>query len=110
MGGYSLVAYDAPCPTLELAEDFIHARHIMNNAPRWEGEAEATYTVVELQAVEAASVAAHQEWWNVGARHDATGELVGISEMYLPVGRPWIVFQGDTGVHPDHRGRGLGAG
>ena len=39
-------------------------------------------------------------WWNVGVRHDATGELVGISEMYLPTKRPWIVFQGDTGVRP----------
>jgi len=42
-------------------------------------------------------------------RHDRTGELVGISEMYLPRARAWIVFQGDTGVHPDHRGHGLGA-
>ncbi|MEQ1786551.1 MAG: GNAT family N-acetyltransferase [Acidimicrobiales bacterium] len=107
--GYSLVAFDVPCPTPELAADFIHARHVMNDAPRWEGEAEATYTVDELQAVEAASMAAHQDWWNVGVRHDASGELVGISEMYLPQARPWIVFQGDTGVHPDHRGHGLGA-
>lgn len=107
--GYSLVAYDVPCPSEVLARDFIHARHVMNDAPRWEGEAEATYTVEELLAVEAASVAAHQQWWNVGVRHDASGELVGISEMYLPAARPWIVFQGDTGVNPNHRGHGLGA-
>jgi mycothiol synthase len=107
--GYSLVAYDVPCPSPELAADFIHARHVMNDAPRFEGEAEATYTVEELTAVEAASVAAHQDWWNVGVRHDATGELVGLSEMYLPRKRPWAVFQGDTGVHPAHRGHGLGA-
>ena len=72
------------CPSDELARDFIHARQVMNDAPRYEGEAEATYTVEELRAVEAASVAAHQDWWNVGVRHDATGELVGISELYLP--------------------------
>ena len=108
-GGYSLVAYDVPCPSDELARDFIHARHVMNDAPRYEGEAEATYTVEELFEVEAASVAAHQRWWNVGVRHDATGELVGISEMYLPTKRPWIVFQGDTGVDQAHRGHGLGA-
>lgn len=107
--GYSLEAYDVPCPNEAVAADFIHARHVMNDAPRWEGEPEATYTVDELLAVEAASVAAHQDWWNVGVRHDATGELVGISEVYLPRARPWIVFQGDTGVHPDHRGHGLGA-
>jgi GNAT superfamily N-acetyltransferase len=107
--GYSLVGYDAPCPTVELTRDFIHARSVMNDAPRFEGEAEATYTVEELQAVDAASVAAHLAWWNVGIRHDATGELVGLSELYLPLERPWMVFQGDTGVHPDHRGHGLGA-
>jgi hypothetical protein len=71
--GYSLVAYDVPCPSDEMASDFIHARHIMNDAPRFEGEAEATYTVDELLAAEAASVAAHQQWWNLGVRHDATG-------------------------------------
>ncbi len=107
--GYSLVAYDVPCPDDDLAADFIHARHVMNDAPRWEGEPEATYTVEELHAIEAANVAAHQSWWNVGVRNDATGELVGISEMYLPSERRWIVFQGDTGVHPAHRGHGLGA-
>ena len=39
--GYSLVAYDVPCPSDDLARDFIHARHVMNDAPRYEGEAEA---------------------------------------------------------------------
>jgi len=107
--GYSLVAYDVPVPSEALAEDFIHARHVMNDAPRWEGEAEATYTVEELHAVEAASLAAHQDWWNVGVRHDASGELVGITELYLPRARPWFAFQGDTGVDPAHRGHRLGA-
>jgi len=107
--GYSLVAYDVPCPSDDLAKDFIHARQVMNDAPRWEGEPEATYTAGELLAVEDASLAAHQQWWNIGVRHGASGELVGISEMYLPSARPWLVFQGDTGVNPDHRGHGLGA-
>ena len=107
--GYSIVTYDVPVPNESLAADFIHARHVMNDVPRFEGEAEATYTVEELHAVESASVAAHQDWWNVGVRHDATGELVGISELYLPRARPWFAFQGDTGVDPAHRGHGLGA-
>lgn len=107
--GYSLVAYDAPCPDDDLALAFIDARHVMNDAPRWEGEPEATYTVEELRAVEAAGEAAHQAWWNVGVRHDASGELVGLSELYLPEARPWLAFQGDTGVAPAHRGHGLGA-
>ena len=102
--GYSLVAYDVPCPSRELAADFVEARMVMNDAPRWEGEPEATYTVEELTAVEAASVAAGLDWWNVGVRHDASGALVGLSEVYLPSKRPWMVFQGDTGVAAAHRG------
>ncbi len=107
--GYSLVAYDIECPSDELAADFVHARRSMNDAPRWEGEPESTYTVDELRAVEAASLAANQDWWNVGVRHDASGELVGLSEIYLPTARRWIAFQGDTAVDPVHRGHGLGA-
>jgi GNAT superfamily N-acetyltransferase len=107
--GYSLVTFDVPCPSEDLARDFVEARMIMNDAPRFEGEPEATYTVDELLAVEAASLAAHQDWWNVGVRHDATGQLVGLSELYLPRARPEIVFQGDTGVAAEHRGHGLGA-
>ena len=106
---YSLVTYDGRCPTDELARDFIVAREVMNDAPRPEGTGESHFSLEELRAVEAASAAAHQDWWNVGVRHDATGELVGISELYLPAKRPWMAFQGDTGVRPDHRGHGLGA-
>lgn len=107
--GYSLVAYDAPCPDAALAEGFVHARHAMNDAPRWEGEPEHTYTVTELGAVEEACANAHVDWWSVGVRHDATGEIVGLSEIYLPHARPWVGLQGDTGVAPAHRGHGLGA-
>lgn len=107
--GYSLVAFDVPCPSEALGQDFVDARMVMNDAPRWEGEPEATYTVEELFAVEAASAAAHQDWWNVGVRHDASGALVGLSELYLPQKRPWIAIQGDTGVAAAHRGHGLGA-
>jgi GNAT superfamily N-acetyltransferase len=107
--GYSLVAYDAPCPTDELACQFVRAREVINEAPRPEGIAAADYTVEELRAVEMAGIAAHQDWWNVGVRHDATGDVVGHTELYLPANRPWMASQGDTAVHPDHRGHRLGA-
>jgi GNAT superfamily N-acetyltransferase len=106
--GYSLVTYDARCPD-DLTLDFIAAREVMNDAPRPEGYGEQRFTLEELRAVEDASAAAHQDWWNVGVRHDATGDMVGLTELYLPANRPWMAFQGDTGVRPDHRGHGLGA-
>ena len=106
--GYRLVAYDAPCPD-DLAEDFVHARFIMNDAPRREGEPEARFDVGELRAVEAAVEAADHRWWNVGIRHEASGELVGFSEIYFSHKWPTMAYQGDTGVAPAHRGHGLGA-
>jgi mycothiol synthase len=106
--GYSLVTYDGRCPD-DLLHDFIAARDVMNDAPRPEGLGESHFSVEELRAVEDASAAAHQDWWNIGVRHDPSGELVGLTELYLPANRPWMAFQGDTGVRPDHRGHGLGA-
>lgn len=107
--GYSLVVYDGVCPDDALAADFVAARHVMNDAPRWEGEPEASFTLTEMRAAEAACAAAHIESWSVGVRHDASGALVGLSDLYLPATRPWIAFQGDTGVAPAHRGHRLGA-
>lgn len=107
--GYSLINHDSPCPSDELAAAFVGVRDVMNDAPRPEGEPAWTFTVEELRALEAAATAAHLDWWSVGVRHDRSGEVVGLSELYLPAGRPWIVFQGDTGVQPAHRGHGLGA-
>lgn len=107
--GYSLVTYDDACPDDRLAAAFVVARHVMNDAPRYEGEPAASFTVAELRAAEACCAAAHMDWWSVGVRHDASGAIVGLSELYLPAAQPWLVFQGDTGVAPAHRGHRLGA-
>jgi GNAT superfamily N-acetyltransferase len=107
-GGYSLVTYDDVCPD-HLAEGFTRVRHVMNDAPAYEGEAPQRFDVSELRAVEASFVDAHTAWWEAGVRHDATDEIVGLSDLFLPEGRPWIGMQGDTGVRADHRGHGLGA-
>ncbi len=106
--GYSLVTYDAPAPE-DLAAPFVEARHVLNTAPLREGEPEAHYTVEELRAAEACIESGHQDWWAVGVRHEASGAIVGLSEMYLPRLEPHLAIQGDTGVHPEHRGHGLGA-
>jgi GNAT superfamily N-acetyltransferase len=36
-------------------------------------------------------------------------EIVGLTDLFLPAGRPWLDHQGDTGVRDDHRGHGIGA-
>jgi GNAT superfamily N-acetyltransferase len=106
--GYSLVTYDDRCPD-DLVEAAVAARLAMNDAPQYEGHADDELTVEDLRAAEVASVAANQSWWGVAVRHDATGEVAGLSDLFLPRRRPWIAFQGDTCVVAAHRGHGLGA-
>ncbi len=49
-----------------------------------------------------------REWWTLIARHRATGEPVGYTEMFLPAEAPTIGSQGATAVHEKHRGHALG--
>ena len=42
------------------------------------------------------------------ARHDATGRLVGYTEVVVPLGAPESSWQHDTLVMREHRGHGLG--
>jgi GNAT superfamily N-acetyltransferase len=44
----------------------------------------------------------------VAARHRATGQLVGYTELTVSPGSPALALQGDTFVAPAHRGQGLG--
>ena len=48
------------------------------------------------------------ERWTIFARERATGRLVGYTQVYFYADWPGHVDQGNTGVHPDHRGHGLG--
>ena len=82
--GYSLMTYDSRCPD-DLAAAFTGgARHVMNDAPRYQGEPEARYTVDQLRSAEVTNVVARHDWWRWGLRHDDSGEIVGISDLFLP--------------------------
>ena len=48
------------------------------------------------------------ERWTIFARERATRRLVGYTQVFLYDDWPGHVDQGNTGVHPDHRGHGLG--
>ena len=106
--GYSLVAYDDRCPE-DLVAAAVAARRAMHDAPQYEGHADDELTVEDLRAAEVASVAANQSWWGVLVRHDASGEVAGLTDLFLPRRRPWMAFQGDTCVVAAHRGHGIGA-
>ena len=105
--GYSLVAFDDVCPE-ELLDRFVAAIPIMNTAPRADAAEDFVPSRAEVRDSMATIVDQGTRIWTVCARDDRSGEFVGYTELYFPVHRPWQAAQGNTGVHPDHRERGIG--
>ena len=106
--GYSLVAFDDRCPD-ELLERYAGLMAVMNTAPRGDMDMEdELYSPQQVREYEASKQAKGTRIWVVAARHDATGDLVGYSCLFFPKHRPWQAQQGDTGVDPAHRDKGLG--
>jgi GNAT superfamily N-acetyltransferase len=66
------------------------------------------FTPAFIRQYEDACEAKGTRMWVVVARHDATGDLAGYTAFFFKKFRPWQVLQGDTGVDPAHRDRGLG--
>jgi mycothiol synthase len=106
-GDYSLVSFDGRCPD-ELVEGFAELMAVMGTAPHTDAWQQPTITPTMLREEQDAYSRKGGESWTVCTRHDPTGELVGYSVLgFLPY-RPWLGFQGDTGVEPAHRDHGLG--
>jgi GNAT superfamily N-acetyltransferase len=49
-----------------------------------------------------------EERWTIFAAQRSTGRFVGYTQAFFYDDWPGMVNQGNTGVHPDHRGHGLG--
>jgi mycothiol synthase len=105
--GYSIVAFDDVCPD-DLVDGVVALANVMNDAPRSEKLDETRFTAEFHRAAEAERTKAGIRYWYVAARHDATGELAGFTELGVRHDKPWFVEQGDTGVAPPHRGHAIG--
>jgi GNAT superfamily N-acetyltransferase len=105
---YSLVSWDGETPE-ELLADYAQVTTVMNTAPigdmTWNDEAADTE---RLRAWGRAIVGRGDDIWTICARHDATGELVGLTEVVHLRDWPGHTWQENTGVDPGHRGHGLG--
>jgi mycothiol synthase len=107
-GGYSMVGWDDPCPD-DLLEAFTEVAHVMNTAPLDDIEQEDwVLTPAQMLDWQEALARRGHVGWVFAARHDATGQFAGFTEMGFWPWAPERGFQGDTGVHPDHRNLGLG--
>src|SRR5215212_251669 len=106
--GYSLVAFEDPTPE-DLLEQFASLMAVMNTAPRGDMDMEdEIYTPEVIREFEASMGRKGTSLWTLAARHDATGDLAGYTTLFFPKHRPWQAQQGDTGVDPAHRNKGLG--
>lgn len=106
-GGFSLVRMDDVCPD-ELLEQFTELTQVMNSAPQSEGVADLVMTPAQVRDNQEAHRRKGYDGWTVLAREDATGALVGFTELGFSPFRPWLATQGDTGVLPAYRNLGLG--
>ncbi len=61
-----------------------------------------------VRAIEAGLAAQDRAKVTTAACHDATGHLVGYTEVVIPLGAPESSWQHDTLVMSEHRGHGLG--
>jgi GNAT superfamily N-acetyltransferase len=106
--GYSLLAIDGRYPD-DLAAEIVALFDVMNTAPRDDLDMEDQVTTVEqLREIEKSFFAQSGETWLLLARHDATGELVGWSQVGWLPHHADTVWQWGTGVKPEHRGHALG--
>lgn len=107
-GGYSLLAWDGPVPE-EYLERFVALTMVMNTAPRDDLEMDDWVHTPERQRENEERFAAKGEsWWTLVARHDATDQLAGYTELVFPRHHPEVAWQEATAVDPVHRNRGLG--
>ena len=106
--GYSLVTWDGPVPGEHL-HDFVELMHVMNTAPLGDLDLEPdAFTPAQARQFEESAAHSWDTWWTVCARHEPTGRLAGYTTINFLRHWPEIAWQGDTGVWPEHRERGLG--
>lgn len=106
--GYSLLAWDGPAPD-EYLEKYVALTMVMNTAPRDDLEMEDwVHTPERHREMEQRAIDRGFTWWTLVARHDATDDLVGYTEIEFPPHAPEAAWQEATAVDPTHRDKGLG--
>lgn len=106
--GYSLVQVDGRCPD-DLVEQVVDLFDVMNDAPVGELQVEDRHlTVEQFRDMENQSESVGRKQWLILAKHDQSGELVGLSEVTWKPSVPDTIHQGDTGVRATHRGHAIG--
>lgn len=107
--GYSLLTFADRWPDADMADRCELGRRMSTDVPVGEQELdEEVWDEARVRAIEAGMAAQDRAKVTTAARHDATGHLVGFTEVVVPLGAPESSWQHDTLVMREHRGYGLG--
>jgi mycothiol synthase len=106
--GYSLVWVDGVFPD-DMVDEILDVLHVMNDAPRDDVQMEDMHlTVEQYREMEKQMTVMGAEHRSLFVRHDASGQLVGLTDVTWLPAQPETINQGNTGVRPEHRGHALG--
>lgn len=106
--GFELGLWDGPYPEADMP-GIVALMEVMNQQPRGDLQIEDTAWTTELvRQIEAYQLAGNGQRWTLYARETASGAFAGFTEVLLNPEQPTIVQQGNTGVLPHFRSRGLG--
>ena len=107
--GYSVLTWDAPTPAEHL-QAYADVLNVMNTAPMQDLDLEdEVFTPALVEGWERQVLDRKGAKHVAVARHDATGQVVGLTELVYDELRPTMGFQWNTGVDGAHRGHGLGS-
>jgi GNAT superfamily N-acetyltransferase len=107
--GYSVIAWRGRSPERSVAGMAALRALMSTDPPQGELELEPEpWDAARLVEVERSVFARGRQVLVVAARHDASGELVGYTNIGVPAGGGTVGYQWDTIVRADHRGHRLG--
>jgi GNAT superfamily N-acetyltransferase len=105
---FELGLWQGPYPEVRL-DEIVALHEVMNQQPYDDLEVEAFHMSGEqLRQIEANLAAQGVERWTFYVQERANNKLAGYTEMMFLPDRPAVASQGDTGVFPEFRGKGLG--
>jgi GNAT superfamily N-acetyltransferase len=105
---YELIFLPPPIPD-EYLQAYCDVHDIMNSAPMEDYQRDPEVVTPEMwRALEDFDRKRHTDFLVYAARHKPSGEFVGLTELIYQHLNPPQAWQADTGVHSDHRERGVG--
>jgi len=103
-----LVLWTGPYPEDQL-EKIAAMLQVMNTAPTADLDIEdMNFTPDQLRQTDGTLAARGIERWTMLVRDPQNDAIAGYTQLYQKVSEPHKMMQGDTGVFPEYRGRGIG--